>query len=189
MPLYNYTSEFLYTSKYRYRNSVNLLRGEARRLVTPYSAGIYHAHSLAYPIANIVNCAYGAFRIALGIGLLFPALVSPTEALPAAFLGIGIEIGAMLLAALNSAVSLLSLLTKSVATAFSLGYFSSDKAELKQMGYIRPDGRINILLVACAEVAERELKLLEGMNKTLDDGQSVDSILTDEVILLGTYNF
>ncbi|MDR3443223.1 MAG: hypothetical protein P4L65_09415 [Legionella sp.] len=83
-------------------------------------------YTLSYPFYFIEKIIFSGFRLIYGSYLLFNAVfISPTTAAPKIVLGMAYELGSMLLNAINVALAIISLFTKTFGIFNSNNYIDS----------------------------------------------------------------
>ena len=117
------------------REDAELLAVQVKRMASPYSQPHYHIGALLYPFANaagILTAAAGV--LARAITLPFTLIDSSGEATITVLAGMLGGLARMLINSLNTAISAISICTRTLATIFNLGYFAADyiPSELEQ---------------------------------------------------------
>lgn len=122
----NYNASFFYLNgKEEITKATKLLRLEFDTVIQPYYTIGYHATTLFYPFANGLKCFMGAGRIIVGGFLLLEAIFNnPTKAIPRVLGGLAFEVGALIINAINTAATIISLITRTLTTIFTSGYLS-----------------------------------------------------------------
>lgn len=110
-------------------NATDVLGFHYDTIYYPHSRAVYHAASFTYPLISAVKCLRSAARIIQGSLFLIEAVFNePKESVPAVLTGMAFELGALMVNAINIAVSLVSLVTKTLSTCtvglMRSGYFS-----------------------------------------------------------------
>lgn len=99
----------------------------------PYYAGEYHAKAIIFPLAHSYHALKNLGRILEGVLLCVHAVFNdPLTSLPAVLTGMLEEVGALVLNVINAMASIVTFITRSLATLFNLGYTSTAVANFEQ---------------------------------------------------------
>lgn len=119
-------NSFFEQTKTNLGNATQLLGYNYDMSTTPYYSFKYHASSLLYPIAHAAHAIRDLLKVAEGGLLLIHALFNqPLSSIPTVLQGIGVTLASCAVNCLNTAMSLISFVSRSLSTLFSLGYSSS----------------------------------------------------------------
>ncbi|MCC5015221.1 MULTISPECIES: hypothetical protein [unclassified Legionella] len=122
----NYNASFFYfNAKKELTKATELLGLEYETAIQPYYTVGYHATAVFYPFVNAFKCFMGVGRIIVGTLLFFEAIFNnPTKAIPRVLGGLVFEVGALIINIINTAVTIITLLSRTMETIFNSGYLS-----------------------------------------------------------------
>lgn len=114
--------------------AISIAKSKVSLSFSPYSSASIGVQSLVYPVNYLLNAAANILKIIQGCGLLLAACFSsPLESVPHVVLGLGHEFGSFLINILNSMISVISLITRTIASIVSL-CFVRESYEPEQSG-------------------------------------------------------
>lgn len=116
--------DYLNNAAYSLKDEFGLLVTQFEMIIKPYPSVSNQVKPLSYAIAAAVRSSVVfPTKAAAGTILVVPSIFSDASGMLSAVGGIVINLGCSVLAAINLGITLLSLLTRSLATLLNCGYY------------------------------------------------------------------
>lgn len=110
------------------RTAKRSLRAELSLMTKAYYSDVHQFAALIYPAAYTIKCLWNAYNIMRGCIFFLSALFyEPCESVPQVIHGLCLEVLALIANAINTFISLISLLIRSIVT-LCYGYLETRKA-------------------------------------------------------------